>query len=70
MIIRGWIFDAYPLLSGMSLWVLDEEGRMHALRDAWEPRFYVSLPAGRQAPASFPASIRYLNAQTEGFPSR
>src|ERR1017187_8221263 len=52
MKIRGWIFDAYPLASGMSLWVLDEEGRMHALRDAWEPRFFVS------AGPSFPASIR------------
>ena len=52
MIIRGWIFDAYPLASGMSLWVLDDRGRMHALRDAWEPRFFVS------AGPSFPASIR------------
>ncbi len=52
MKIRGWIFDAYPLASGMSLWVLDEQGRMHALRDAWEPRFYAS------AGPSFPASIR------------
>src|SRR5689334_22887123 len=52
MKIRGWIFDAYPLTSGMSLWILDEQGRMHALRDAWEPRFFVS------AGPSFPASIR------------
>ncbi len=52
MKISGWIFDAYPLSSGMSLWVLDNQGRMHALRDAWEPRFYVS------AGPSFPASIR------------
>lgn len=52
MKIRGWIFDAYPLTSGMSLWILDEGGRMHALRDHWQPRFYVS------AGPSFPASIR------------
>jgi len=52
MKISGWIFDAYPLASGMSLWVLDSEGRMRALRDAWEPRFFVS------AGPSFPASIR------------
>src|SRR6266704_1393506 len=50
--ISGWIFDAYPLTSGMSLWILDEQGRMHALRDPWQPRFFAS------AGASFPASIR------------
>ena len=36
--ISGWIFDAYPLTSGMSLWILDEQGRMHALRDPWQDR--------------------------------
>src|SRR5437016_2459110 len=39
--ITGWIFDAYPLSGGMSLWVLDENGRMHALRDDWRPRLFV-----------------------------
>jgi len=60
--IRGWIFDAYPLLNGMSLWVLDEDGRMHALRDAWQPRFFVS------AGPSFPASIRRYPISTRCTP--
>ncbi len=52
MILRGWIFDAYPLADGIALWILDEDGRMHALRDMWHPRFFVS------AGPSFPSSIR------------
>jgi len=40
MHITGWIFDAYLIGEGISLWVLDEEGKMHALLDPWRPRLF------------------------------
>jgi len=40
MRIPGWIFDAYPTSEGISLWVLDPEGKMHALLDPWQPRLF------------------------------
>jgi DNA polymerase elongation subunit (family B) len=41
MVISGWIFDAYPVAQGISLWVLDEHGRMHTFLDRWQPRLFV-----------------------------
>jgi DNA polymerase elongation subunit (family B) len=38
--IKGWIFDAYLTGEGISLWILDQEGKMHALLDRWQPRLY------------------------------
>ena len=40
MRIHGWIFDAYPVREGISLWILDAKGQMHTLLDAWQPRLY------------------------------
>jgi DNA polymerase-2 len=40
MRIQGWIFDAYLISEGVSLWVLDEGGVMHALVDPWQPRLF------------------------------
>ena len=38
---KGWLFDAYPVEQGITLWVIDAEGRMHTFLDPWEPRFFV-----------------------------
>jgi len=40
----GWIFDIYPAADGMVVWLLDEDGRAHLLRDTFSPCFYVRGP--------------------------
>jgi DNA polymerase-2 len=40
MRIKGWIFDAYLTGEGISLWILDSRGKMHALLDPWQPRLF------------------------------
>ncbi|MEJ2481524.1 MAG: hypothetical protein P8Y78_15535, partial [Acidihalobacter sp.] len=40
----GWIFDIYPAAEGMAVWLLDEDGRAHLLRDTFTPCFYVRGP--------------------------
>jgi len=43
--LSAWLFDVYPSGTGMLLWLLDERGRMHALRDDdFTPCFYVRGP--------------------------
>ena len=43
--LTGWLFDVYPCDDGMLVWILDEDGRAHALRDSFSPSFYVRGPA-------------------------
>ncbi|MCJ7512610.1 MAG: hypothetical protein MUO23_06520 [Anaerolineales bacterium] len=46
----GWLFDVYPSGDGMCLWLIDAEGRIHALSDTFAPVFYVRGPqAGLRA---------------------
>src|SRR5438445_9906208 len=40
MRISGWIFDAYLTGEGISLWILDQGGKMHALLYRWQPRLF------------------------------
>ena len=40
-ILEGWIFDVYPAGREMLVWVIDREGRAHALHDDFVPSFYV-----------------------------
>jgi DNA polymerase-2 len=42
--IFGWLFDVYPSGDGMAVWLIDEQGRSHALRDTLAPSFYVHGP--------------------------
>ncbi len=42
--IAGWIFDAYLIPVGISLWVMDADGQMHMFHDAWRPRLF-ALPS-------------------------
>ncbi|MFQ6112110.1 MAG: DNA polymerase domain-containing protein, partial [Nitrospinota bacterium] len=37
---RGWIFDIYPNERGMTLWLVDEEGRLSAKSFPFAPSFY------------------------------
>ena len=57
----AWLFDVYPSGNGMSVWMIDQAGRSHELRDTFHPRFYVkgssdrlrdlsTLLAGKRAP--------------------
>ncbi|HZY45994.1 MAG TPA: hypothetical protein VFF70_14745, partial [Anaerolineae bacterium] len=39
--INGWIFDVYADVDGMSVWIIDLDGRSHQLRDTLAPSFFV-----------------------------
>ena len=43
----AWLFDVYPSGNGMSVWMIDREGRSHELRDTFHPRFYVQASSAR-----------------------
>ncbi|MGE5313322.1 MAG: DNA polymerase domain-containing protein [Acidobacteriota bacterium] len=47
MIVSGWLFDAYPTSSGMSIWLIDGDGRAHHVRYRFAPSFYAVL-TGRE----------------------
>ena len=50
----GWLFDAYPSGQGMTVWLIDPDGRAHPLQDSFTPAFYVSGPSeGLRAVAEF-----------------
>ena len=40
----GWLFDVYPSGQGMTVWLIDPDGRAHALHDSLTPAFYASGP--------------------------
>jgi DNA polymerase-2 len=40
----GWLFDVYPTGEGMTVWLIDAQGRAHALQDTFTPSFYVRGP--------------------------
>src|ERR1051326_6650540 len=46
--IKGWIFDGYLVSGGVSLWIIDESGRMQTAFDPWQPRLFVK-PSPRLA---------------------
>ena len=58
--IRGWLFDCHAGPAGVRLWVLDEDGRSHALLDPWLPVVRVAArgEAGRRAEALLRAHQR------------
>lgn len=47
MRLSGWLFDVYaqPEGDGVSVWLVDDEGVMHHLRDTLHPSFFVGGPA-------------------------
>jgi DNA polymerase II len=42
--LSAWLFDVYPDGDGMRLWLLDGDGRMHSLQDAFTPCLYARGP--------------------------
>jgi len=40
----GWLLDAYPAGDGMTVWLLDADGRAHALKDRLTPAFCARGP--------------------------
>ena len=40
----GWLFDVYPSGDGMMVWLIDDQGQSHALRDTFAPSFYARGP--------------------------
>ncbi|NIS80602.1 MAG: hypothetical protein GTO14_10445 [Anaerolineales bacterium] len=40
----GWLFDVYPAGDGMAVWLIDEQGDAHLLRDTFTPCFYARGP--------------------------
>ncbi len=40
----AWLFDAYPAGSGITVWLIDSDGRPHALHDTFTPTFYARGP--------------------------
>jgi DNA polymerase-2 len=55
----GWLFDAYPSATGMTVWFIDGEGRSHVLQDNLTARFYVHGPRqGLQAVCRMLRSVR------------
>ena len=40
----SWLFDAYPSKDGMTVWMIDADGKTHQLRDEFAPAFYVQGP--------------------------
>ena len=51
--LSAWLFDVYPSGPGMLVWLLDEHGRMHALRDDdFVPCFYARGPEDELAALS------------------
>jgi DNA polymerase-2 len=40
----GWLFDVYPSGDGVTVWLIDSQGRPHALRDRLTPVFYARGP--------------------------
>ncbi len=47
--LNGWILDAYPVLNGMCVWIIDEEGHASSHLDPWQPYFYLQAPEALQA---------------------
>jgi DNA polymerase elongation subunit (family B) len=43
MTITGWLFDAYPTEKGITVWLIDVEGKKHKTVFPFHPMFYVNF---------------------------
>jgi DNA polymerase-2 len=59
--ITGWLFDLYPSPEGITLWLVDREGRKHRCRADFVPFFYMAVGA---------ADARRVEAIVRKFPFR
>ncbi len=49
MVLSGWLFDAYPAASGVTVWLIDGEGTKHRARYPFQPAFYVDVREPQKA---------------------
>ncbi|HWP83356.1 MAG TPA: DNA polymerase domain-containing protein [Bacteroidota bacterium] len=42
--ITAWLFDVYPSPEGMTIWLIDQEGKQHRCIRRFIPSFFLSLP--------------------------
>lgn len=42
--ITGWLFDIYPSPQGITLWLVDRDGRKYRCHDAFVPSFFMHVP--------------------------
>ncbi|MEW6567225.1 MAG: DNA polymerase domain-containing protein [Chloroflexota bacterium] len=75
----AWLFDAYAVGDDVTVWLIDADGRSHALRDSFAPAFYARGPKpelralcqmlrARQAPVELRRSERrdlFLDREVE-----
>ncbi|HLP17190.1 MAG TPA: DNA polymerase domain-containing protein [Bacteroidota bacterium] len=43
MTVSGWLFDAYPTQTGVTVWIIDADGCMHKAQYRFAPSFYAVL---------------------------
>ena len=54
---QGWLFDLYPSSNGLTVWLMDGEGRKHYCTHPYTPVFYMHLAKSeeRQLEALLPS---------------
>lgn len=55
MMIKGWLYDAYPAKDGITVWLIDEKGMKHKQLYTFHPSFYLNLSSEEE---KFLQSIR------------
>lgn len=63
-VINAWLFDLYPSLHGLTVWLIDGDGRRHRCTTAYAPSFYMRIEEHLQArvaalTARFPFRISF-----------
>jgi hypothetical protein len=58
-IITGWLFDLYPSAAGITLWLVDRDGRKVRCTVPFVPSFFMSVPE---------SDHRQVDALTRTFP--
>jgi DNA polymerase II len=43
--LRGWLLDLYPDETGLSIWLLEQDGKRHHLHQEFSVKFYIAGPA-------------------------
>ncbi len=56
MLITGWLFDVYPSSRGISIWLIDPEGRKHFCWTPFTPAFYLHVQQNEMEKAKRVAS--------------
>ncbi len=41
--VRGWLFDVYPSAKGVTLWIIDDDGKAHSYFRKYTPSFFLHM---------------------------